>query len=309
MFFAATRTFYSHTIYGEKHQARLTSTYTGKQGVILRQTKRVKIASNAKRIHSRAFQRFTQLRYVDFKRAVRLQSICQDAFFNCHNLTEVHFPRALQTIEMGAFYECRRLRRVRLNADLQEIGNRAFEGCILLEEIDLASAEHLASIGSEAFCCCKSLKSVIIPPKIEAINCGTFRHCSKLSEVRFDATEELRDIYFDAFFGCDLLRNIVLPSTIQYFNHPFDKHHIRNIEIDGRNLALAIRLFLWYPNSCPKISKDWLIYQLSFVRVQKANLLFPREDKAEMKLINELNQEHIESINTLVHYCVGRGSI
>ena len=81
--------------------------------------------------------------------------ICESAFYDCTNLTEVVVPPSVCKIEREAFMCCPRLKVVRLSEGLCEIGWDAFRGCMCLT--DLTIPYSVSEIGSGAFDGCEAL--------------------------------------------------------------------------------------------------------------------------------------------------------
>ena len=69
-----------------------------------------------------------------------LQSIGDDAFYDCDGLTEVNIPNSVQTIGYAAFQYCDGFNTINLGSGLSSIGDQAFYKCLNLRIVNLSAA-------------------------------------------------------------------------------------------------------------------------------------------------------------------------
>ena len=117
-----------------------------------------------------------------------VQSIGNDTFFGCENLTSVSIPSTVTKIGNTAFRDCVNLTEVTIPDSVTSLGHYAFYGCKLLSNVDLG--DGVTTIGNHAFRECSALKSIILPKSITSIGNSAFAGCSKLEEAVFMAIEE-----------------------------------------------------------------------------------------------------------------------
>ena len=158
-------------------------------------------------------------------------TICQYAFRNNHNLTNVIIPSSVKTIGDDAFYDCRKIVTVTIpqkailggavfynctslkNVNLPEMDKipySTFNGCESLTSIEIPA--QVMSIENYAFSGCKSLTDINLPSQLTSILESAFSGCKSLTEVYLPA--QLTNIQNLAFSGCTKLKNITLPNTL-----------------------------------------------------------------------------------------------
>ena len=81
----------------------------------------------------------------------------------------------VQTIGNNAFYECTKLTSVAIPNSVIAIGNQAFYGCDALTSITIP--EGVTTIYSQAIHYCSNLKSIKIPNSVTSIGWDNFSDC------------------------------------------------------------------------------------------------------------------------------------
>ncbi|MBQ1372218.1 MAG: leucine-rich repeat protein, partial [Oscillospiraceae bacterium] len=109
----------------------------------------------------------------------RIESIGNNAFYGCSNLTTINFPTALKSIQSNAFSGCKKLESVSLPEGLTSISRDAFSGCNSLTELHLP--ESLQTIGNFAFKGCSKLEEVILPNGLKKVGQSAFENCGLTS--------------------------------------------------------------------------------------------------------------------------------
>ena len=143
----------------------------------------------------------------------------QDYAFSSNICKTIKLPSSLQSIGNNAFSNCYNITSIELPNDIQSIGNYAFENCFGITEIDLPNS--LVSIGENAFDSCNGLTKIEIPEKISTIESSTFRNCENLEEVVLP--ENLKNINSYAFYYCKKLETITQSTNLEYIgSYAFD---------------------------------------------------------------------------------------
>lgn len=108
-----------------------------------------------------------------------VQSIGNEAFWDCTSLKSIVIPRSVINIEDHAFANCNRLETVTILGNVNRIGKHAFDNCTSLDPVTKAAILACVSnlpliplrdivipsslIGKEVFGACRSLKEIKIP--------------------------------------------------------------------------------------------------------------------------------------------------
>ena len=187
-----------------------------------------------------------------------LETIGQEAFSNCEQLSRLSLPSTLITIESSAFNNCRRLAGITIPASVKTIGSNALSGCYNLETIEVAEGnEAYESLGSNVIIERKTktlllgCKNSTIPDGVLAIGALAFNNC-QIEKIQFPETvksigdyafascryltevilpEGLDSIAYGAFSNCELLETIEFPTTMKYFGEEafYNCHNLMNV--------------------------------------------------------------------------------
>lgn len=119
-----------------------------------------------------------------------VETIADNAFKGCENLTSVTIPESVTTIGSSAFSGCSSLATVSIPESVTTIGSGVFDGCDNLKDIELPSSitnvevsEGTTEIASGSFSGLKNLTEVSIPESVTTIGSGAFEGCEKLEEI------------------------------------------------------------------------------------------------------------------------------
>ena len=167
--------------------------------------------------------------YVDYGSTYRVTGIGEDAFYNSY-ITSVDIPNSVESIGDNAFYNCRYLNSITIPYSVTSIGFWAFSYCedltyIRVEEgnsvydsredcnaiIETASntlvvgcqtteiPNSVQTIGDNAFHGCPGLTSITIPSSIESIGWSAFDSCNNLAAVYISDLSAWVSISFDGY--------------------------------------------------------------------------------------------------------------
>ena len=213
------------------------------------------ITCQVKEIASRAFSGtpITSLVIVE-----GLESIGQEAFSSCQQLSTISLPSSLTTIGEGAFRGCRRLTSVVIPSGVNSLGNGVFSGCVSINSMDVAEGNEtfesrgsnaiiesrtnmlrygckntiipssVTAIDEEAFFECQ-MTSIQIPSSVKTIGGSAFNSCRKLTEITLP--EGVETVEHNAFSNCESLTMIEFPNTLKTFGYGMleGSNHLMNI--------------------------------------------------------------------------------
>ncbi len=139
-----------------------------------------------------------------------LETIGENAFYECDGLQSIVLPDSLISLKTCAFVGCQGLREVSMPSRLQELGAYAFSRCPI-QSIEIP--ETVEEIGAFAFLDCDQLLQVSLPEGLRKIKTGTFSGCDQLQQINFP--DQLQSIGEQAFCGCYSLKQVILPDSLQ----------------------------------------------------------------------------------------------
>lgn len=112
-----------------------------------------------------------------------VNSIGDDAFYNCKELTKITLPNSVTSIGKHAFSGCEKLAAITMPNSVASIGFSAFSGCVNLTSVTIPNG--VTSIQAHTFMGCFSLTSVTMPKGVSNIDSMAFYGCRGLKEVYF----------------------------------------------------------------------------------------------------------------------------
>jgi len=245
----------------------------------------VKLPTSVTSVGASAFANCRGLQAVEAQK--KLETIANDAFYQCDKLKEVKLPTdgALKSIGKEAFCSCSSLPSISLPATLQTIDNYAFSGSGL-KSVLFAENSSLQSIGSDAFSGTKlsvvklpnkgllktigsyafsgcSLTSINIPEGITTIESSTFSGCSNLKNISLPST--LTTIKSYAFSSCSSLTSISLPIKLETIgDYAFRYSGLTELHLPAAIRSVGREAFA----SCSNL-KDYYIYTVEPTTVEK----------------------------------------
>lgn len=174
----------------------------------------VKLPNNLQSIGNNAFYNCQYLEPISFPEG--LTSIGGYAFYRTYHFGKVVLPEGLTSIGQCAFYQSR-LTSVTLPSTLKTISSDCFNECKYLKEVNFNGQ---TTIENEAFYNCIALTALKFPSTLNKIGRSAFSHNSSLAHIEFN--EGLYQIEDNAFYDCDALTEVTLPSSLVLANaYPF----------------------------------------------------------------------------------------
>lgn len=143
-----------------------------------------------------------------------IESIKDQAFYDCKNLLTITLPDKVTEISLATFYRCSSLKSVVFGSDTTKIGEDAFYECISLQRIDLPNT--VTSLGESAFEKCSSLSIVNLSTSLKTIGNMAFDLCISLKTIYIPAS--VTSVGYSVFDDCHRLNLIVCESTFSATN-------------------------------------------------------------------------------------------
>ena len=140
-----------------------------------------------------------------------VDSISNDAFFECKQLTELAIPNSLKTIGIEAFAYCTALTDVTFGSGLKTIPRSAFLGCAALPSITIP--DNIERIEDTAFELCKALTTATIGSGVTSIGSHVFQMCNSLVEIIVSPENAAYCSVDGILFNKDMTSIFKYPST------------------------------------------------------------------------------------------------
>lgn len=139
-----------------------------------------------------------------------ITNICEFAFSNCGNLTNVSFPESLKVIPTEAFNNAN-IDSVVIPVNVESIEAEAFSNCDL-SKVTFAPGSKLKTFSRHAsFSDNPRLTSIEIPDGVDTIGTRCFENTG-LSDVVLPP--KLTEVSISSFSGCPALRSVVIPAEV-----------------------------------------------------------------------------------------------
>ena len=115
-----------------------------------------------------------------------IDTIGENAFYECTTIENIQIPESIVNIESWAFGDCNSLSSISVPGRNVQIGEWAFCDCTALLDADLSG---VVSLEANAFNDCSSLTSVTMSADMKSIAAGAFFGCYNLTDIYFDGTQ------------------------------------------------------------------------------------------------------------------------
>lgn len=157
-----------------------------------------------------------------------LKYICDDAFYDCGNLTNISLPDGLLSLGGTAFGLCDKLTEVYIPDSVETVGSSLFHSCAALTYVRLP--DGLGSIGYQTFYGCTSLKTLVIPSSVTNIEHSVFKGCSAatLSVYYGGAAEQWK------FITIQPTSNDAVKSARRYYYSETEASGLWHYDEDGK---------------------------------------------------------------------------
>ena len=124
--------------------------------------------------------------------------------FSYSGLKEISFSENIETIENEAFRNCNQLTNVCLPSKLNAVNDYTFEDCDALKSVTFGNS--VTKIGAQAFYSCSSLTDILLPDSLCRIEANAFYNCTALEKINIP--EKLTAVGPDAFYNCQSLKRV-----------------------------------------------------------------------------------------------------
>ena len=147
----------------------------------------------------------------------KVETIPDYMFFQCHDIEEATFNKALKTIGKYAFYEARTLKYIYLPETLETLGGASFGECELLAVVDFNAINCTSASTIEGdsvlypFIGDNSIETIYIGKKVTSLPEGIFFNCQYITEVAI--TRNITSLGGLAFGNCPMLTLVYFDAT------------------------------------------------------------------------------------------------
>ena len=170
------------------------------------------IPSSMHEVPPYAFAGFSGLKSVKMSNGV--ETIGEQAFYECYGLETVDFGHTLKTIGTSAFRECFSLDNVMIPNTVTDIQDAAFVWCKGMKNVQLPRT--LKRLKAATFGACQSLNEVVIPNQVTYVGPGAFNYCYSLKRVTIGSSVDTiaSERYEIPFDKCDSLEEVICLAKI-----------------------------------------------------------------------------------------------
>lgn len=171
--------------------------------------KEIVLHNNVKTVDHGAFSNCKMLERVTLSDSI--ESMPDNVFKDCTNLSVINFPRVLKSIGANAFYGCKSLSEIQLPYSLEIIKENAFRGCTSLSGVTLP--QSLISIGDYAFAECRSINEIELPQDLQIIGYGVFASCERIKQITLPESCTSVGAFASGMTGLEIA--IILPQMTE----------------------------------------------------------------------------------------------
>lgn len=145
---------------------------------------------------------------------IQINSIANEAFYNCTVLKSVKLTDSVKRIGDFSFGHCSELTEINLNK-VENIGERAFFNCKKLSDV---AFENLTDIGNYSFYNCAAISKISLPKSMKNIGSYVFQNCTSLKSADLGNAITVSS---GMFYGCVCLENVNLENAVNIENYAF----------------------------------------------------------------------------------------
>ena len=141
-----------------------------------------------------------------------ITSLGRSSFSQCSSLAEISLPSSLESIGKWCFSYCSSLSSIAIPDKVKTIEEHTFEECLSLQNVTFGKG--VETIGESAFYK-NGIESLTLPGNIKTISARAFEKCESLTGVEF--SQGLTTLGSLAFLNCSSLQEVVLPDSLTEF--------------------------------------------------------------------------------------------
>ena len=165
------------------------------------------IPDSVKKVDTAAIAYASRLEQITVADSV--QSLGDQAFYQCTGLNQIAFGTGLTKIGAEAFAHCYALASITIPNSVTSVGISVFEECGNLSVVTIGRG--LTGLSGTMFLNCTALKTIALPDNVTVINASAFSGCSKLESITIPKT--VTGIGGYVFRGCDSLKTIAYTGS------------------------------------------------------------------------------------------------
>ena len=186
----------------------------------------------------------------------QVNTIGENAFYYCVQLTSVQIPSSINTIEAYAFDGCH-LTSIAIPSSVNLIKSDAFANCSHLESVYIENLSSWLNIDFEGnfgrtnplyyakhlFLNGNEIKNLVIPNGVSAIKQYAFCNCEGIETISF--SEGVETIGQLAFSGCAGLKSITFSNTITQIENEAFAHcaKLKHVDFPSSVTSIGVRCF------------------------------------------------------------------
>lgn len=206
-----------------------------------------------------------------------IESIGENAFANCNNITKLELPTNIKEIGNTAFLNYSASGELVIPESVTRIGIEAFRGTkitslviknpniiygrdVFANNTQLASVklpEGMISLGETYFFNgCTNLTEINLPESLTSIPASAFSGCAGLSEIQIPAS--VNKIGSSAFYGCTGLKEVVVPDGVKEILSQTFCNYSEELTVTFPDSVTSVHDWTFWNNSagCEKYSKS-----------------------------------------------------
>ena len=204
----------------------------------------INIPSSVTKISAGAFSGMESLTTVNFV-GNSLNSIGENAFADCVNLTNINLPSGITEIPYGAFENCKNLTNLAIPNGVTKIGAQAFCGAEKLTFSSLPAS--VTEIGEFAFFGCNGNESIGLPSGITSIGDGALAGIKNVKAFTISSANANYSV------KNEILYNKAQNEIIQYPKAKDANLFIANIDSSNDPVVREIKPYAFY--NCDNLTK------------------------------------------------------
>ncbi|MCG8581564.1 MAG: leucine-rich repeat protein [Bacteroidales bacterium] len=172
----------------------------------------VEIPAEVTVIGNHSFHSIKHVEKVTFEEGSQLETIANDAFYQCSNLVEMELPQGLKVLATGCLRYIN-IKELTIPSSVTSLGQYFLWGA-MVETITFDKASQVNRFGTWLFRGASQLKEIEIPASVTGFGEQVFWGCTALKSVTFEEGSQLAQIGNNTFQNLKL-ESIVLPANLR----------------------------------------------------------------------------------------------